>query len=64
MNKELTSDPAAVARHERFGRLPERIGFESMTEEKPAEPSAGANARYNPEASWNYFSCLALDLGL
>jgi hypothetical protein len=64
MNQEHTSGPAEAARHERFGTLPERIGFESMTEEKPSAPNAGTNARYNPENSWNHFSCLALDLGL
>lgn len=64
MNKELASDPAALARHKRFGELPERIGFDRMTEEKQAEPIAGAIDRYNPEGSWNHFSCLALDLGL
>lgn len=64
MNEEHSVDAAAVARQERFGRLPERVGFESMTEEKQAESNAGANARYNPESAWNFYSCLALDLGL
>ncbi|MFF4836714.1 hypothetical protein [Streptomyces sp. NPDC001315] len=64
MNKELTSDPAAAARHARYGTLPERIRFEDMTEEVEAEPSGGVNASYNPEGSWKYYSCLALDLGL
>ncbi|MEU8545018.1 hypothetical protein AB0C52_34305 [Streptomyces sp. NPDC048717] len=64
MNTELALDSAAVARHERFGKLPERVRFENMTEEKQAEPNAGAVDRYNPEGSWNHYSCLALDLGL
>ncbi|MFJ5035561.1 hypothetical protein ACIQB5_47930 [Streptomyces sp. NPDC088560] len=63
MNKELTSDvDDAAARHARFGRLPERIRFESMTEE--VQQGGGVNASYNPEGSWKYYSCLALDLGL
>ncbi|MEU0401033.1 hypothetical protein ABZ318_12415 [Streptomyces sp. NPDC006197] len=64
MNRELTVDPAAVARHERFGKLPERVPLESMIEEKQAEPNAGVTAEYNPEGAWNFYSCLALDLGL
>ncbi|MER6260845.1 hypothetical protein ABT270_12310 [Streptomyces sp900105245] len=55
---------AAAARHARFGRLPERIQFHEMVEEKVAEPNASGIASYNPEGSWNHFSCLALDLGL
>ncbi|MFF9853330.1 hypothetical protein [Streptomyces litmocidini] len=64
MNKELTVDPAATARHERFGKLPERVPPESMIEEKQAEPNAGVVAEYGPEGAWNFHSCLALDLGL
>ncbi|MFJ8032289.1 hypothetical protein [Streptomyces sp. NPDC096032] len=55
---------AAAARHARFGRLPDRIQFHEMVEEKVAEPNAAGIASYNPEGSWNHFSCLALDLGL
>ncbi|MFF5029982.1 hypothetical protein ACWERI_19980 [Streptomyces collinus] len=55
---------AAATRHARFGRLPERIRFHEMTEEKQAAPSASAVGSHDPEASWNHFSCLALDLGL
>ncbi|MGW7381430.1 hypothetical protein [Streptomyces sp. NPDC054794] len=64
MNKELAADAAAAAaRHARFGKLPERIRFEDMTQE--VESGAGGTATtYNPEGSWQYFSCLALDLGL
>ncbi|MFF0559658.1 hypothetical protein [Streptomyces sp. NPDC004266] len=64
MNKELAVDPAAAARHERFGKLPERVPLESMIEEKQAEPNAGATAEYHPEGAWAFSSCLALDLGL
>ncbi|MDR3081607.1 MAG: hypothetical protein LBV60_11895 [Streptomyces sp.] len=64
MNKELTMDVAAVARHARYGKLPERIRFEDMTTDAEAEPSGGVKAVYNPEGAWNYYSCLALDLGL
>ncbi|MFD0068870.1 hypothetical protein [Streptomyces sp. NPDC127574] len=53
---------AAAARQARFGKLPERVGFDRMVQEQAANgPSV---ASYNPEASWSQFSCLALDLGL
>lgn len=62
--REPMADPAAAARHARYGRLPGRIRFEDMTEEVEAGRSGGVTASYNPEGSWNYYSCLALDLGL
>ncbi|MGK4584973.1 hypothetical protein [Kitasatospora sp. HPMI-4] len=64
MGKELADDPAAVARHARYGRLPERIRFEEMTEEMAAGPGGKANDAYRPEDSWKFYSCLAVDLGL
>ncbi|MEV0175531.1 hypothetical protein AB0I00_31015 [Streptomyces sp. NPDC050803] len=64
MDKELTTDAAAAARHIRFGKLPERIRFEDMTEGAELPPGSGTNAAYNPEGSWNQYSCLAFDLGL
>ncbi|MCZ0990899.1 hypothetical protein [Streptomyces diastatochromogenes] len=64
MGKEPTTDPAAAARYARYGKLPERIRFEDMTEEAEADRSGGVTASYNPEGTWNYYSCLALDLGL
>ncbi|TQJ91794.1 hypothetical protein [Streptomyces sp. SLBN-31] len=65
MSKGLTKEAAeAAVRHARFGRLPERIRFEDMTEAVEAAPSGAANGSYDPEASWKYYSCLALDLGL
>ncbi|MGW5652586.1 hypothetical protein [Streptomyces humi] len=64
MKKELTTDAAAAElRHARFGRLPERIRFDQMTQEVEATPG-GAKDSYNPEGDWKYYSCLALDLGL
>ncbi|MFJ4525409.1 hypothetical protein ACIP4Y_31395 [Streptomyces sp. NPDC088810] len=63
MSEESMSDAAAAARHARYGRLPERIRFEDMTVETEAAPSAVKSA-YDPEGSWTYYSCLALDLGL
>ncbi|MFJ3622054.1 hypothetical protein ACIPSH_28455 [Streptomyces iakyrus] len=63
MGKELSTDTASAARHERFGKLPERIRFEDMAEETEAAPRGGVNT-YTPEGSWKYYSCLALDLGL
>lgn len=65
MNKELTTEAAeAAVRHARFGSLPERIRFEDMTTEVESAPAGGANASYDPEGSWKFYSCLALDLGL
>jgi hypothetical protein len=63
MSKESTPDAAAAARHARYGRLPERIRFEDMTEEVEAGPS-GVKDAYDREGPWKYYSCLALDLGL
>ncbi|MGW1469401.1 hypothetical protein ACWCPT_34255 [Streptomyces sp. NPDC002308] len=64
MNEELSTDAAAAARHAKYGRLPERIRFEEMSEAAEAVPGGGTNASYNPEGSWKHYSCLALDLGL
>jgi hypothetical protein len=64
MSYELAKDADAAIRSARFGRLPERIRFEDMTQEVEAEPSGGVNGAYDPEASFKYYSCLALDLGL
>jgi hypothetical protein len=62
---EVTMDAAAAAvRHARFGKLPERVRFEDMTEEAATEPSGGVKASYDPEGTWQFYSCLALDLGL
>ncbi|MFD5433100.1 hypothetical protein ACFWJ4_13155 [Kitasatospora sp. NPDC127067] len=64
MSKQPAGDPAAEARCARFGTLPERIRFEDMTEEAASGPGGAANAAYNPESSWNFYNCLAVDLGL
>ncbi|MFF4397423.1 hypothetical protein [Streptomyces sp. NPDC001480] len=63
MNEELAMGAAAAARRARYGRLPEPIRFEEMTEEVDAAPSGAVNS-HDPEGSWKYYSCLALDLGL
>ncbi|MFF6914085.1 hypothetical protein [Streptomyces sp. NPDC012466] len=63
MDEKLSTDTAAAARHARFGKLPERIRFEDMAEEVEPAPAGGVRT-YNPEGSWKYYSCLALDLGL
>jgi hypothetical protein len=62
MTNDGTVDSAALARQARFGKLPERISYSDMVEEKAPSPKAGDG--YDPEASWMQFSCLALDLGL
>ncbi|MFJ8948046.1 hypothetical protein ACIRG4_33195 [Streptomyces sp. NPDC102395] len=64
MNQKVTMDATEVARHARFGKLPERIRFEDMTEVVESAPNAGANTAYQDTGAWRTFSCLALDLGL
>ncbi|GGN42226.1 hypothetical protein [Streptomyces fuscichromogenes] len=61
---ESATDMAAAARLARFGKLPERVQFHEMVEERKAVPSGAEIISYNPEGSWNHFSCLASDLGL
>jgi hypothetical protein len=63
MNNELPVDPDAAARQARFGKLPERVRVEDMTIDAESAPGGG-NTSYNPESAFNYYSCLALDLGL
>ncbi|MET9657233.1 hypothetical protein [Streptomyces sp. NPDC006510] len=63
-NSENTTDSAAAARHERFGKLPERVPYQDMVEVKPTSPKESARDAYDPEGSWMSFSCLAADLGL
>lgn len=63
-NAEITVDSAAAARHERFGKLPERVPYQDMVEVRPASPNESARDAYDPEGSWMSFSCLAADLGL
>jgi hypothetical protein len=64
MERQSTTDSAAAARHARFGQLPERVRYEDIIEEKAATPHDAARNAYDPEGSWNSFSCLAADLGL
>ncbi|GCB51996.1 hypothetical protein [Streptomyces sp. NL15-2K] len=64
MNQEATMDTAAAARSARFGKLPERIRYEDMTEVAESAPNGGANTSSEDTAAWRTFSCLALDLGL
>ncbi|MER7479126.1 hypothetical protein ABTX60_16030 [Streptomyces sp. NPDC126510] len=63
MDREPTRDGAAATRQARYGKLPERIRVADMAEEVEAAPRGGVNA-YDPEGSWRYYACLALDLGL
>ncbi|WP_406322919.1 hypothetical protein [Streptomyces sp. NBC_00519] len=61
----VTATAAATAvRRARFGKLPERIRYEEMVEERAAGSSDPTRYAYDPEGSWKSFSCLALDLGL
>ncbi|GAA2345614.1 hypothetical protein OKJ48_17420 [Streptomyces kunmingensis] len=64
MHEAATTDAAATVRRARFGKLPERIRYEDMTQEVETDPNARTKSTYNPEGAWNYYSCLALDLGL
>jgi hypothetical protein len=51
-------------RQARFGKLPERIRFEDMSEAVEGGPSGTRQGAYDPAGSWKFYSCLALDLGL
>ncbi|WP_369214904.1 hypothetical protein [Streptomyces flavofungini] len=62
--EEPVGDAVAAARHERYGRLPERVRFEDMTEQVQAGPGGTPDGSCQPEGSWKYYSCLALDMGL
>ncbi|MFE2106870.1 hypothetical protein ACFXAF_13500 [Kitasatospora sp. NPDC059463] len=64
MSSERTDDPAAGARLARFGRLPERIRFEDMTQEVPAAPEDGNGGAYDPDGAFRFYNCLAVDFGL
>lgn len=64
LRTEDTEDSAAAARHERFGKLPERVPYQDMVEVKPASPREPGRDGCDPEGSWMSFSCLAADLGL
>ncbi|MFF3606729.1 hypothetical protein [Streptomyces sp. NPDC002463] len=64
MDKGVTADAAAAVRQARFGTLPERIRFEDMVEGADIDPDSKGRSTYNPEASWNHFSCVAADLAL
>ncbi|MFI2608899.1 hypothetical protein [Kitasatospora sp. NPDC018619] len=63
MSRQPADDPAAEARRARFGALPERIRFEDMTEAAAAGPGGATNGGYDPEGSWRFYNCLAVDLG-
>ncbi|MFC4517038.1 MULTISPECIES: hypothetical protein [Streptomyces] len=62
-NIDTTADTAA-ARRARFGRLPERIRYEDMVEERAASVNDSARHAHDSEGSWKFFSCVAVDLGL
>ncbi len=64
MSNEIAMDTAAAARQARFGKLPERIRPDEMTTEVDVDPRGPGGATYNPENSWKFYSCVALDLGL
>ncbi|MEU3355313.1 hypothetical protein [Streptomyces sp. NPDC037389] len=64
MECQNTTDSAAAARRARFGKLPERIRHEDMVEERVATANGSTRHAHDPEGSWKFFSCLAVDLGL
>nr|WP_246214223.1 hypothetical protein [Kitasatospora viridis] len=57
-------DAAAEARRARFGKLPERVAYADLVEERPAGPRDPAGTGYDPQSAWLHYSCLAVDLGL
>ncbi|MFC5219284.1 hypothetical protein [Streptomyces coerulescens] len=64
MENRNGTDNASAARRARFGALPERVRYEDMVEEKEATPGDPARHAHDPEGSWRFSSCLAVDLGL
>ena len=64
METRNSTGGAEAARRARFGKLPERVRREDLVEEKVAAPADPARYAYDPEGSWRFFSCLAVDLGL
>ncbi|GAB7183897.1 hypothetical protein ATKI12_3728 [Kitasatospora sp. Ki12] len=64
MSEESSRDAASETRRARYGKLPERIRFESMTEGVAPAPGGDPNDPYNPEGAWKFYNCLAVDLGL
>ncbi|MEU4132115.1 hypothetical protein [Streptomyces wuyuanensis] len=51
------ADEAGAARRLRFSRLPERIRWDDMVEERPAVAHASARFAYNPD-EWLVRTCL------
>lgn len=64
MDTKRATGAGEASRRARFGRLPERVSMEEMVEMKPATPSDPMRNAYDPEASWQFMSCWAVDLGL
>jgi len=62
MEHQPVQDPAAALRHARFGKLPERVRYDDLVEERPAAPQDPARFAYDPDT--RTLACLALDLGL
>jgi hypothetical protein len=52
-----TEDEARTARRLRFSRLPERIRWDDMVEERPAVARDSARFSYNPD-EWLVRTCL------
>ncbi|GAA3775227.1 hypothetical protein [Streptomyces chiangmaiensis] len=55
--EKQSPDAAAVARHARFGTLPERIRLEDTVAESPATVPDPARDHYNPD-EWLVRTCL------
>ncbi|MEU2165277.1 hypothetical protein QRN89_01740 [Streptomyces chengbuensis] len=56
-NQGRATDEAQVARQLRFSRLPERIRWDDMVEERPAVTRDSARYTYNPD-EWLVRTCL------
>ncbi|MET8976910.1 hypothetical protein ABZX85_14950 [Streptomyces sp. NPDC004539] len=62
MRQQPANDNASALRHAKFGKLPERIRYDDLVEERPATPQDPARFAYDPDR--RTLACLALDLGL
>ncbi|MFG2757075.1 hypothetical protein [Streptomyces wuyuanensis] len=55
--EDRTADEARAARRLRFSRLPERVRWDDMVEERPAVTRDSARFAYNPD-EWLVRTCL------
>ncbi|MEV4000596.1 hypothetical protein [Actinomadura sp. NPDC049753] len=63
-NEPGARDASVVLPGSRFRKLPVRIPYEEMVEEKSVNSRSQSEGAYATEASWAQFGCFIADLGL